>query len=140
MTIISIILFIGIYISLTRALFCGANMDPPGTFREGSDILSFPLPTSATVDDCIALCCQTSTCRAISYNNPQPQYTSVGGNTCPTGSNCCMLKGAVPSLNTSNPWPSVRTGVLNLTYGPGPDPPFPVSTFINSVAFIDEPW
>ena len=121
---------------------CGAVADPVGSMRYGADILSAPLPAGASFDDCVALCCQTSTCLALSFNNPQPEQTQVGGTACQQGGVCCMLKGTVPPLNNSNPFgAAVRTAVLNLPAGaPGPTPPFPPSTFIASAAFSAAPW
>jgi hypothetical protein len=114
---------------------CAAALDPPTALRTGADILSFPLPPAATMDDCIALCCQTSTCVALSFNSPQPEATAVGGMACAAGGACCMLKGRVPPLNASNPWPgAVRSATLALGAGPGPAPPFAPSTAIASAA------
>jgi len=128
--------------STVAAASCGATPDPPGSSRDGADILSAPLPPSATLLDCAALCCQTSTCRALSFNNPQPEDTQVGGTACRKGSVCCMLKGAVPPLNSTNPWgAAVQTAVISLPSGaPGPTPPFPPSAFIASASVGAEPW
>ena len=119
---------------------CAAALDPPTSLRTGADILSFPLPLTATLDDCIALCCQTSTCVALSFNLPQPEATAVGGMACAVGGACCMLKGRVPPLNASNPWPgAVRSATLALGAGPGPAPPFAPSTAIASAALAQGP-
>ena len=130
-----------LFLTTARAAACGATLDAVGTVRNGDDILSAPMLASATIDDCVALCCQTSTCRALSYNNPQPEYTQVGGTACEAGGVCCMLKGAVPLLNGTNPnGAAVRTAVLSLPAGaPGPAPPFPASTFIASAAYSGAP-
>ena len=110
---------------------CTFTADPPTSLRSGGDILSFPLPPDGTLADCVSLCCSTSTCVALSYNNPQPEATRVGGNACGVGSVCCMLKGIVPPLNTSNPWPgTVRSAVINFDAVLAPPPPFPASTAI----------
>lgn len=118
---------------------CTANLDPPDTLRNGDDFLSYPMPATATAADCIALCCQTSTCVALSYNNPQPEYASIGGTACPVGGVCCMLKGSVPSLNASNPYPpgTVRSAALTVPVSaPAPTPPFPPSMAISSAVLV----
>jgi len=97
------------------------------------------VPQSASANDCIALCCQTSTCVALSYNNPQPEFASIGGTSCLAGGVCCMLKGTVPPLNASNPYPpgTVRSAALTVPpTAPAPTPPFPESTFISSAALV----
>lgn len=110
---------------------CSAIPDAPNSLRSGNDILSFPLPSTATFADCVSLCCSTSTCVALSFNNPQPAFTSVGGNSCSAGSVCCMLKGVVPPLNASNPWQGAVTSAV-LSFAPilAPPPPFPPSQAI----------
>jgi hypothetical protein len=118
-------------LGVAAALPCAYTPDPPTALRSGGDILSFPLPPSASLADCAALCCQTTTCVALSFNSPQPEATSVGGMTCAAGSVCCMLKSTIPPLNASNPWPgAVTTAVLAEARGPAPAPPFPASTAI----------
>lgn len=97
------------------------------------------VPATATASDCIALCCQTSTCVALSYNNPQPAYTAIGGTACNAGGVCCMLKGKVPPLNGSNPYPAgtVRSAALSPpATAPAPTPPFPASTAIVSATLV----
>ena len=109
---------------------CSATPDDPSLVRYGEDFLSAPLPPHATFADCVALCCQTSTCLALSFNSPQPETTKVGGTSCLAGGVCCMLKRGVPALGP-NPNPgAVRSAALALGRGAAPAPPFPPSTAV----------
>lgn len=116
---------------------CNSTIDPVGSWRPGGDFLSFPLPSTGTLSDCIALCCATSTCLSISFQSPQPNDTSIGGVSCVAGGVCCFLKGDVPALQPNNPYPvgSVRSAVLSLPPGPGPAPPLAASSAIAGASF-----
>ena len=106
---------------------CPAIPDGEQYERFGFDFLSAPLSPHSTFSDCVALCCATSTCVALSFNQPQPATTTVGGTTCTANGTCCMLKRAVPPLTPNPNVGAVRTAVLALGRGPAPPPPFPPS-------------
>ena len=139
------ILLIAAAAGIAAGSICSSNatVDPPNTTRDGDDFASVPLAApNNSLSACIALCCDTPTCAAFSYNNPQPERTCIGEQCCEQGGVCCMLKNAVPPPINNTYGPAVTTGTAPSSKGvlPGPTPPFPTSTLITNVTFGNVSW
>ena len=123
----------------SRDVQCKGEQDPPDVERFGGDYAGVRLAVgvNASMDFCLGLCCNSSQCLAVSFNNPQP---AAGGNPgdCIVGEPCCRLKSVVNKPINNTYGPSVRTAVVTSrpprpAPGPWPIPPAARSTFITGV-------
>jgi hypothetical protein len=125
------------------AVVCSTSIDDPALIRWGSDFAAVPLPASANIADCIALCCATAGCQSFSFNvPPQPRSSAPPAPPAPNATctpdnlvPCCHLKDAVPPL-IANPYPTTcQTGVLaNYTPRAGCAPPAPPTNASSALA------
>ena len=111
------------------------TIDPPSVMRNGGDMRSAPLAPGSALAACVALCCDTDSCVAFSFNDPQPMASGA----CAAGGVCCMLKSSNGTL-APNRWPgNVTTGGMAWVPppppGPGPTPPFPPSPLLSDAVF-----
>eukprot|EP00051_Salpingoeca_urceolata_P005531 m.74125 g.74125 ORF g.74125 m.74125 type:complete len:509 (+) comp14408_c0_seq3:1229-2755(+) len=89
----------------------GAKLDDKSRIRVGSDYSNVLLPSTATVQDCVAACCADTRCQAFSFNTPATPGGEAPG--CPgsKGHACCKLKDSQPPTESSS-CPTCQTGTV----------------------------